>query len=142
MTASVCHHVVAQLEKGVVCPDNALIPPRSLHVVCPRDSHHSNRPFAIIGACRLSAPPRTSPSPRFNPENVIISVQQRTPGHTFDKARHAFVPAPNAPLRAAGSGYAMLSLCWAGSEAFRLGGNDLMERRPLDRSAMDTFLEK
>ncbi|GIL68018.1 hypothetical protein Vafri_21342 [Volvox africanus] len=79
---------------------------------------------------------------RFSPDNVIISVQQRAPGHTYDKTKHSFVPAPNAPMRAAGSGYALLSLCWAGSESFRLGGPDLTERRPMERSAMDTFLEK
>ncbi|GLC46992.1 hypothetical protein PLESTM_002005400 [Pleodorina starrii] len=79
---------------------------------------------------------------RLNPDNVIISVQQRAPGHTYDKSKHGFVPCPQAPPRAAGSGYALLSLCWAGSEAFRLGGPDLTERRPLERSALDTFLDK
>ncbi|EFJ47027.1 hypothetical protein VOLCADRAFT_117970 [Volvox carteri f. nagariensis] len=79
---------------------------------------------------------------RFSPDNVIISVQQRAPGHAYDKVKRTFAPAPQAPPRAAGSGYALLALCWAGSEAFRLGGADLSERRPLDRSALDTFLEK
>ncbi|GIL78104.1 hypothetical protein Vretimale_7416 [Volvox reticuliferus] len=79
---------------------------------------------------------------RFSPDNVIISVQQRTPGHIYDKTKHGFVPAAHAPMRAAGSGYALLSLCWAGSESFRLGGPELNERRPMERSAMDTFLEK
>lgn len=72
---------------------------------------------------------------------MIISVQQRAPGHMYDKTKRAFVAVPTAPRRAAGSGYALLALCWAGPEAFRLGGPDLSQRRPLERPALDSFLD-
>ncbi|KAG2495544.1 hypothetical protein HYH03_006487 [Edaphochlamys debaryana] len=78
---------------------------------------------------------------RFNPDKVVIIVQQRAPGHTFDRTKRTFVPAPDAPLKPAGSGYALLALGWSGNESFRLGGDSLTERRPLDRSPIDQFAE-
>ncbi|KAG2428733.1 hypothetical protein HXX76_011436 [Chlamydomonas incerta] len=79
---------------------------------------------------------------RFHPDNLIIIVQQRAPGHTFDRERRSFVVAREAPLRPAGSGYALLALGWAGSDAFRLGGPDFSERRPLSQSSLDVFTER
>eukprot|EP00198_Chlamydomonas_reinhardtii_P009163 XP_001698500.1 predicted protein [Chlamydomonas reinhardtii] len=79
---------------------------------------------------------------RFHPDNLIVIVQQRAPGHTFDRERRSFVVAREAPLRPAGSGYALLALGWAGSDAFRLGGPDFTERRPLSQSSLDIFTER
>ncbi|GFR44716.1 hypothetical protein Agub_g5691, partial [Astrephomene gubernaculifera] len=79
---------------------------------------------------------------RFSSENVIIIVQQRTPGHAYNRAKHAFVPAPEAPPRPAGSGYALLALGWAGADAFRLTGPELSQRTPLERSTLDMFTER
>jgi hypothetical protein len=36
---------------------------------------------------------------RFNPDNVIIYVQQRVPGHTYDRESRMFVANPEAPPR-------------------------------------------
>ncbi len=58
-------------------------------------------------------------APRLSPSNLIILVQQRAPGHVYDKDTRAFRVAPEAPPRPAGSGYALLALGWPG-DAFRL----------------------
>ncbi|KAG2449635.1 hypothetical protein HYH02_005168 [Chlamydomonas schloesseri] len=79
---------------------------------------------------------------RFHPDNLIIIVQQRAPGHTFDRERRTFVVSRDAPLRPAGSGYALLALGWAGADAFRLGGPEFTERRPLPHSSLDIFTER
>ncbi|KXZ46215.1 hypothetical protein GPECTOR_46g284 [Gonium pectorale] len=79
---------------------------------------------------------------RFDPENLFIIVQQRTPGHVYDRARRTFVPTPEAPPRPSGSGYAMLALNWMGDDVFRLGGPEFTQRMPVDKSIMSLFAER
>lgn len=91
-------------------------------------------------------------------------MQQRAPGHVYDKDTRAFRVAPEAPPRPAGSGYALLALGWPG-DAFRLqpaaagagaGGEgaagwgragglqeqQMYERVAMERSALAEFMER